>query len=73
MAVVDLLPALRDLSRGDKLRVVQFLVQEMAREEDALLEAGGSYPVWTPYDAHEAAETLLGVLGSAGGRARGER
>ena len=59
MSVDELLPELRSLSRADRLRVVQVLVTELAREEGvALLEPERVYPVWTPYGAFEAAATL---------------
>jgi hypothetical protein len=62
MAVQDLLAALRELDRADKLRVIQFLVQELASEECVLLALGVAYPVWSPYDAFDAATTLLFAL-----------
>ncbi|MEW6212781.1 MAG: hypothetical protein AB1631_30930 [Acidobacteriota bacterium] len=62
MAVAELLPALKELPRADKLRVMQFLLSELAREEGDLLEAGAEYPVWSPYDSFEAASTLLNAL-----------
>lgn len=47
--VAELLPTLRVLSRADKLRVVQFLVSELVRDEDSdVLTPGMSYPVWSP-------------------------
>ncbi|MBD1840243.1 hypothetical protein H6F78_22400 [Coleofasciculus sp. FACHB-64] len=63
MNIVELMPTLRSLSRADKLKVMQFLVLELAKEEDALLlEAGGIYPVWSPYNSHEAAQKLAQLL-----------
>ncbi len=61
MSVTELLPSLRKLSRADKLRVMQFLVQELAQEE-GLLQTAQSYAVWSPFEAHDAARTLLAVL-----------
>lgn len=61
--VTELLPKVQVLSRADKLRLMQFLVFELAREEGvALLRPDQDYPIWTPYDAFEAAETLLNAL-----------
>ncbi len=61
--LTELLPTLRVLSRADKLCVVQYLVSELLREEKAdLLTPDMSYPVWSPYNAHEAADTLLKAL-----------
>jgi hypothetical protein len=62
MILTELLPELQTLNRADKLRVMQFLVLELAKEEDSLLKPGMSYPVWSPYDAFGAANTLLTLL-----------
>jgi len=64
MSVTELLPSLRGLSRADKLRVMQILVDDLAREE-SVLEHGRTYDVWSPHDAYGAAETLQAVLGEA--------
>jgi hypothetical protein len=42
MSVAELLPALRTLSRAEKLRVMQFLVQELTIEEEAALIQNGA-------------------------------
>ena len=61
----DLMPAALSLCRADKLRLIQALVSDLAREEGVtLLEARASYPVWTPIHAFDAAATLLRELGS---------
>jgi transcriptional regulator of aromatic amino acid metabolism len=54
----ELMPALRELPRADKFRAVQFLTTELAEEEGAGLLSGMEYPVWSPYDATDAAATL---------------
>ncbi len=60
MNITDLLPTLQKLSRTDKLKVMQFLVQEMAKEEETLsLEPGATYHVWSPYEAAQKLATLL--------------
>lgn len=43
----------------NKFRLVQELIAELAQEEGL---AEGEYPVWSPYDAHEAVVTLLQLL-----------
>ncbi len=58
----ELLTELHKLNRADKLRAVQFLVHELAVEEEALLAPGMHYEVWSPYDAAGAAQTLLTML-----------
>lgn len=53
---------LRRLNRVDKLEVIQLLAAELANEENNLLKSGGSYPVWSPYDAVDAANIMLEAL-----------
>ncbi len=63
MSVAELFPTLRNLSRAEKLRVMQFLVQELAAEEEALLlQPGATYHVWSPYNSHNAAQKLAALL-----------
>ncbi|MEH2363933.1 hypothetical protein [Nostoc sp.] len=63
MSVVNLFPILHKLSRADKLKVIQFLVQELATEEEALsLQPGVTYYMWSPYNSHEAAKKLAALL-----------
>jgi hypothetical protein len=57
-----LLSELHNLSPAEKLRVVQLLVNELATTEETLLKQGEQYEVWSPYDAPEAAQTLLKML-----------
>ena len=62
MSLAEVLPELQSLSRVDKIRVIQFLAQALERDEDALIEPGQSYPVWSPDRAFSAAATLLKEL-----------
>jgi hypothetical protein len=62
MTLSQLLPALRGLSRADKWRAMQFLVEDLAHQEAALLTTGAQYPIWSPLNAFEAGKTLLAVL-----------
>ena len=64
MTAVELLPALRQLNRADKLKVMQFLVAELAREEEPTLEPGATYSVLSPLNSHEAAHKLAQLLDS---------
>ncbi|HEX4948445.1 MAG TPA: hypothetical protein VFZ34_17355 [Blastocatellia bacterium] len=59
---IELLPKLQTLPRVEKLRVVQFLISELAREESLQpLTANSAFPIWSPYEASEAA-ILQGML-----------
>ena len=61
-----LLPALRSLSRADKIRAIELLAGDLAREESPpLLEPGASYEVLAPIEAFEAAAILLRELDKA--------
>jgi hypothetical protein len=64
MTLVDLFPTLRSLPRADKLKVMQFLIAELAREEEPTLQQGATYSVWSPLNSHEAAHQLAQLLES---------
>ena len=60
MSLAELQSSVKTLSRFEKLRLIQFIVSELAIEEgDAILKSGGTYPIWSPYDAFEAAEYII--------------
>lgn len=65
MSLAELLPSVRALPRSDKFRLVQQLIAELAQEEGL---AEGDYPVWSPYEAHEAAAVLMALLKQEEGR-----
>ncbi len=62
MVSSKLISDLRGLSRADKFYVMQLLISELAQQETELIKPDQSYPVWSPYDAVEAADTMLKVL-----------
>ena len=63
MSLPELFPAIKMLPRADKLRLMQFLVIDLAQEEGVpLLAADAEYPVWTPLNAVDAADSLLQML-----------
>jgi len=63
MSLLEILPDIQSLARADKLRLIQFLAQELAEAEaPPSLVAGQSYPIWSPDQAFAAAETLLQTL-----------
>lgn len=77
MPLAELIPAVNRLSHEDKLRLIHVLLMAVAKEdgcelstadaqvqEDALLNqlASTEAIVWSPYDAHGAAQTLSDLL-----------
>ena len=59
MSLSQLLPSVHALPRHDKFRLMRELITELAQEDEL---PGGEYPVWSPYDSHDAAATLLQFL-----------
>lgn len=62
MVSSELISTLRELSRSDKFYMMQLLLSELAQQETDLIKPDRAYPVWSPYDAVEAADTMLKVL-----------
>jgi hypothetical protein len=62
MAFADVLPEVRSLSRLDKIRLIQFLAQELEREAGGVIETGRSYPLPSPDQAFTAAAVMLQAL-----------
>ena len=62
MYSIEMEKTVKRLSRNDKFRLVQFILSDLAEEEgSAMLKNGEEYPVCSPYNAHEAAETLMNI------------
>ncbi len=49
---------------------MQILISELAQQEMDLIKPNQAYPVWSPYDAFEAADTMLKVLHAAKAQVR---
>ena len=62
MSLVEVLPEVQSLSRLDKIRLIQVLAQVLEQNDNRLIEAGRSYPVWSPDTAFSAASALLQAL-----------
>ena len=65
MVSSDLISTLRELSRSDKFYIMQLLISELAQQETDLIKPDQAYPIWSPYDADVAADTMLKVLQTA--------
>jgi len=62
MSLTELLSDIQSLSRLDKIRLIQILARDIEHDEADLIEAGQSYPVWSPDRAYSAAATMLDAL-----------
>jgi len=62
MVSTELISTLKNLNRSDKFQIMQILISELAEQEIDLIRSDQDYPVWSPYDAVEAADTMLKVL-----------
>ncbi|MGK7882441.1 MAG: hypothetical protein AB4060_20415 [Crocosphaera sp.] len=67
MSVTELLPNLQKLSRSDKLKIMQFLIAELSKEEDnknllSELQSDETYLINSPYDCFEAAHQMNQML-----------
>jgi hypothetical protein len=63
VSLAELWPHLRALPRAEKLRAIQFLAEDLFGEEQGdLLLPEGTYPIWSPWNAYEAAAELLHAL-----------
>ena len=65
MVSAELISTLKNLNRSDKFQIMQILISELAEQEIDLIRSDQDYPVWSPYDAIEAANTMLKVLKTA--------
>lgn len=63
MPLAELKSQIQELSKIDKLRLMQFLATELVKEEGVnFFVENQEYPIWSPYDCPEAADTLMNLL-----------
>lgn len=65
MSFAEVLSSIPQLSRTERVQLLQYLVTEIAREEGVGLVDGAAYPVWTPLGSTDAAGTMLNALHQA--------
>jgi hypothetical protein len=58
MTIAELFPTLRSLPRADKLKVMQFLIAELSKDEEPSLQPGATYLLSSPLNSHAAAQKL---------------
>ncbi len=62
MSFAEVVSSLPQLSRTERIRLLQHLVTEIARAEGVGLVDGAAYPVWTPLGSTDAANALLQAI-----------
>lgn len=62
MTATALFATLKSLPRGDKIKVIRFLVADL--EEEPALQSSATYSLWSPLNSHEAARKLAQLLES---------
>jgi hypothetical protein len=63
MTLSEMLPTIQSLPRADKLRLIQLLAADVARDEGIALDVTDkTVPIWSPHDSFQGAATLLRVL-----------
>ena len=64
MTIAELFRTLRSLPRADKLKVMQFLIAELSKDEEPSLQPGATYLLSSPLNSHAAAQKLAQLLDS---------
>lgn len=67
MSLEQLIHELHKLNRADKLRAIQVLAADLSAEEEAWLNPGAVYEIFTPYGNEAAAQVLYEVLQASNG------
>jgi hypothetical protein len=62
MVTESLFSSLKQLDKAEKLRVMQFLLVELAQDEGVSLVPDQDYPIWTPLEAYGAADVMQRML-----------
>jgi hypothetical protein len=64
MTLIDVLPLAKQLTPGEKLRLIRILVDELdaSGAEVIALEEGRTYPIYTPLEQYGAAADLLAAF-----------
>ena len=69
MSIIEIIPAVRGLSRGEKFQLAQLLLEDLAKEElPTVFKEGQVFPIYTPEYAPGAAAQLAQLLREEGTR-----
>jgi len=62
MPLSELIPLVNNLSQPDKLSLFKLLAVQVPDAELQTIFSASEYPVWSPYNATEAANTLMQMI-----------
>jgi hypothetical protein len=62
MSLTELIPLVNNLSQPDKLSLFKLLAAQVPDAELQLIFSASEYPIWSPYDATEAASILMQMI-----------
>jgi hypothetical protein len=62
MSLAELISLVNDLSEPDKLSLFKLLAAQIPDAELQIIFSAPEYPVWSPYDATEAADILMQMI-----------
>lgn len=62
MSLAELIPLVNDLSQSDKLSLFKLLAAQIPDAQLQVIFSKSEYPVWSPYDATEAANILMQII-----------
>jgi hypothetical protein len=62
MSLTELIPLINNLSQPDKLSLFKLLAAQVPDAELQVIFSASEYPVWSPYDATEAASVLMRMI-----------
>jgi hypothetical protein len=62
MSLSELIPLVNNLSQSDKLSLFKLLSAQVPDSELQAIFSASEYPVWSPYDAMEAANILMQMI-----------
>jgi hypothetical protein len=62
MSLTEIIPLVNDLSQPDKLSLFKLLAAQVPDAQLQAIFSASEYPVWSPYDAAEAANILMQMI-----------
>ncbi|MFM7790680.1 MAG: hypothetical protein ACKO90_22020 [Microcystis panniformis] len=62
MPFAELISLVNNLSQADKLSLFKLLAAQIPDAELQVIFSASEYPVWSPYDAKEAANILMQMI-----------